>query len=376
MFAQFFAIRPFSALCIVTACLLTVGCQSLPPVSNGGQQNLIQQTAYTDSAAVDPAANGAMATPPELRPPTEMSRASLPAHRLGPSDIVLIDAIRTAPKGPYVIHTMDVLQIQADGLPEDQPLIGTYQVMPGGMVDLGPNYGTVILKDKTVPEARSSIEQHLQKVGLAQPTVSVTMIQVSGIQAIQGEHLVTPDGTVILGMYGRVYVAGLTVDEARDAIEQHLSQFLETPIISFSIFAYNSKKIYVIVKGAGFGDQHFTIASTGNDTVLDAIGMIRGTQRVSDKNRIYVARPTPSGAGYRQKLPVDYDAIIEGETDTNWQLFPGDRLVIESDRLIELDSLVQKVTAPFERILGFSLLGSQTIQNLQRFPGVQIQQRF
>ena len=42
--------------------------------------------------------------------------------------------------------------------------------------------------------------------------------------------------------------------------------------------------------------------------------------------------------------------------------------VVAEDRLIALDALVSKVLNPFERMFGFSLLGAQTVQTLQRFP--------
>ena len=39
---------------------------------------------------------------------------------------------------------------------------------------------------------------------------------------VEGNSLVRPDGTIGLGVYGNVYVAGLTLDEARDAIANQL----------------------------------------------------------------------------------------------------------------------------------------------------------
>jgi protein involved in polysaccharide export with SLBB domain len=42
-------------------------------------------------------------------------------------------------------------------------------------------------------------------------------------QAIRGQHLVRPDGTVSLGIYGSVRVAGLTLEQAREAIGRQLA---------------------------------------------------------------------------------------------------------------------------------------------------------
>src|SRR5207248_499036 len=37
-------------------------------------------------------------------------------------------------------------------------------------------------------------------------------------QPIGGPHLVRPDGTIGLGIYGSVFVAGMTIDQAKEAI--------------------------------------------------------------------------------------------------------------------------------------------------------------
>jgi hypothetical protein len=62
-------------------------------------------------------------------------------------------------------------------------------------------------------------------------------------QPISGEHLVRPDGTVGLGLYGSVPVAGLTLDQARAVIEAHLTAFIKNPKVSEDVFAYNSKAV-------------------------------------------------------------------------------------------------------------------------------------
>ena len=213
-----------------------------------------------------------------------------------------------------------------------------------------------------------AIRRHLNNV-LQASEVSVTLLQPSGQQQIAGEHLVGPDGTVNLGIYGAVYVAGMTVEQARYAIEQQLSDDFSEPKVSVDVFAYNSKVYYIITEGAGFGDQLVRVPVTGNETVLDAIANIGGISRLSGTN-IWISRPTPNCNGCDQILPVDWDAITRGaNTCTNYQILPGDRVFLAEDRLTALDSLISKILNPFERVFGFSLLGGQTIQTLQRFPG-------
>jgi hypothetical protein len=66
---------------------------------------------------------------------------------------------------------------------------------------------------------------------------------------------------------------------------------------------------------------------------------------------------------------VDIEAIMKGgSTATNYQLLPGDRVFIAQDQWVAFDSIVGKITAPFERIFGFALIGSSAVQQINRFP--------
>src|SRR5690606_1994092 len=151
-------------------------------------------------------------------------------------------------------------------------------------------------------------------------------------------------------------------------IEKHLSQYLLNPVVSIDLFALNSKFYYVVQENPILGDAFVPLPITGSDTVLKALAQVGGLGQVASK-KIWIARPTPAGTGCAQILPVDIQAITRhGDSSTNYQLLPGDRLVIGQDRMIALDAVVQRVLNPFERMLGFSFLGAQTVQILQRFP--------
>jgi polysaccharide export outer membrane protein len=306
-------------------------------------------------------------TPPASSPPSELAKVSLPKYRVSPPDVLLLQGVRLVPKDPYYIQTNDYLQIiVANSLP-DQPIAGPFQVSSGGMVSLGGVYDSVKVSGLTIDEAQAAIAKHLSRI-IAQPQVSVSLLQPTGMQQIFGEHLIGPDGTINLGIYGTVYVAGMTVEEVRAAIEKQLSQYLDEPKVSVDVLIYNSNYYYIFTQGAGFGDNMVRIPITGNETVLDAIAQIGGTSQASGK-RIWISRPAPKDMACDQILPVDWDAITHGgSTATNYQLMPGDRVFIAQDPFLAANSFVNKVINPVERLLGFTLLGSQTIQFLQRFP--------
>lgn len=299
--------------------------------------------------------------------PRELAKVSLPVYRVEPPDILLIDAIKIVPREPYEIEALDVLRISVEGTLVDRPIEGEYTVGPGGRVDLGPPYGLVRVLGLTIEEATEAIEEHLRQI-LAAPIVTVSLAVPAAQQQIVGEHIVGPDGTVTLGTYGSVYVSGMTLDEVRQAIEEHLAEFHEAPQLSVDVFSYNSKVYYIITQGTGQGDGVDRVPITGNETVLDAVAQIQGLQPYSAR-RMWIARPNPDQLGYEQILPVDWRGIVqEGNTTTNYQLMPGDRLFISENKMMAFNELVINLTQPIERMFGFSLLGAQTIQTMNRFP--------
>ncbi len=304
---------------------------------------------------------------PPVNAPRELAKTSMPDYVIEPPDVLMIDAVRVIPIGEQRIAPMDVLMLQSTGTLPDKPIAGPVVVGTDGSVSLGPEYGMVRVAGMSTVEAREAIEQHLRQI-LTSPVVSLSIVQSAAKQQIAGEHLVGPDGTVNLGTYGRVFVAGTTVEIAKARIEAHLSQFLQQPEVAVDVVGYNSKVYYIVSEGAGFGDAVTRLPVTGNETVLDAISHINGLTQVSSK-KIWIARPCPSELGRDQILPVDWVGVTKGgSTATNYQIMPGDRIFVAQDHFIAFDTALGKFLAPAERIVGFTLLSTSTVQAINRFP--------
>ena len=94
------------------------------------------------------------------------------------------------------------------------------------------------------------------------------------------------------------------------------------------VTAYNSKVYYV----QGDVKQPGRLPITGSDTVLDAIHYAGGLLPTADPQNIRLIRRTPGNPDATTVLPVDYIEITTGtDTSTNYQLMPGDRLVVYRD---------------------------------------------
>ncbi len=324
--------------------ICSVGCQSM------------RKKKASEPVTVVPAKLAAM--------PRELSKTVLPEYVIEPPDILAIETIHAVPKSPYRLKTLDVLSIRALGTLPESPIGGSYAIEPGGAINLGAPYGVVPVAGLTLAEAQEAVEKHLTQF-LKEPEVAVALAELGASQRLVGEYLVGPDGTVTLGSYGSVSVVGLTLADAKTAIEQHLTQFLEDPIVSINVFAYNSKNYYIVLQGAELGDAVYRFPVTGNDTVLDAISQINGLEQVSSK-KMWIARPTNDPCKC-QVLPVDWQAVTQcGSAGTNFQLMPGDRLFVSEDKLIAMDNKLAKMFAPLERMMGFSLL---SVGTATRFSG-------
>jgi polysaccharide biosynthesis/export protein len=324
--------------------------------------------------------------------PRELNKVSHPPYRVEPPDILLIEAVNNIrpadspleagdrvtirlQKGlkitpdPTLDPVQDAIEYQFELEREISSKIvnGEFLIGADGTVDLGPIYGKAVIAGLTLEEARDALVAHFQNAGINEPSLAVTLPDVAGKQPVQGEHLVRPDGTVSLGIYGQVYVAGLTLPEVKAAVENHLSPQMHEPQVSVDVQAYNSKKIYVIMDGGGYGEQVIPLPCTGNETVLDAIAQLEGLSQVSSK-KIWISRPAPSEYECAQTLDVHWRAITqEGITTTNYQLFPGDKVYVEADHLIATDNALAKLFSPLERTLGVISLGTGTAKAIKFF---------
>ncbi len=343
--------RPTIALgwLLAVACLGLVGCR----------------TVDIDSRPMDLAVAA-----PQLEPPRELAKMSLPPYRIEPPDVVQLQMGKVIPLTPYKVDVYDVLWVSVKGTPQEEPIEGYYMVDMDGKIQLGFSYGGVQVRGLDLQESpqgldvAEAIATHLE-ARLQRPEVTVRLGQSESFPRPDGNYLVGPDGTINLRQYGRLYVAGLTLPEAEQAVREQLKQFFSSPQVWLDVMAYNSKVYYIVTQGSGAEDNVVRVPITGNETVLDAVSQVGGLSPVSSK-RVWIARPSPGESACEQVLPVDWNAVVQGgSTATNYQVLPGDRVFIAQDKTIALSSYLGKVIEPFERVTAFGTLGASTVRNFQ-----------
>jgi protein involved in polysaccharide export with SLBB domain len=155
------------------------------------------------------------------------------------------------------------------------------------------------------------------------------------------------------------------------------------PKDSTSVFvdvsAYNSKSYFVQGDVAAPGKLPWT----GRDTVLDALNYAGGFVTTADPKNIRLVRPARGGKPSRI-YTVDLEAIRDkGDAKANYQIFPGDRLVIGRHPLmkttIEIDRLAGAlqtvVNSTIQYIMMYRTLAQATSSQTPGAPALTPEQR-
>ena len=240
--------------------------------------------------------------------------------------------------------------------------------------------------------AKSNIPREFSKVSMPDYVVEppdiivVEVLETLPGRPITGERLVRPDGKISLGFYGEVYVAGLTTNEIKEKVVLHLRQYLTDAVLGLQkytgaefdkpesvepgdsnrvfvdVVSYNSKVYYV----QGDVGTPGRLPITGNETVLDAIVYAGGLIPTASVPNIRLVRPAPPGACCEQTLPVNLPAIVNaGDSTTNYQMLPGDRLVVFRDPIVRTTIFLDRLAAPFNSVLNSILQYSFTSRSVQ-----------
>ena len=165
------------------------------------------------------------------------------------------------------------------------------------------------------------------------------MLQISvwGNSDLSVQMPVRPDGMISMPLIGDVKADGKTPLELKKAIEKELTRFVKTPIVSITVTAINSFKVYVYGDGvtkmmAASGDSSATAtggqASTGvplsgqitlkrNTTLLQLIAQL-GSVSNMDLPNAYLLR-------MGKKVAVNFEQLVtKGDYSQDVKLEPND----------------------------------------------------
>jgi protein involved in polysaccharide export with SLBB domain len=144
---------------------------------------------------------------------------------------------------------------------------------------------------------------------------------------LPADQPIMADGSIDLGAYGRIIVAGMTIEQIEVAVTAAV-QSVHTDVtikpINVRLSTAESAVYYVLGEVNAPGSYPLI----GRETVLDGIVTAGGLSDRASECQVILSRPTPP-ASCRIVLPVCYDRVVQlGDTTTNYQLRPGDRIFV------------------------------------------------
>jgi protein involved in polysaccharide export with SLBB domain len=149
---------------------------------------------------------------------------------------------------------------------------------------------------------------------------------------LPGDQPVLPDGTIDLGRYGRLPVAGRALVEVETMVRATIAaQAPNAGFVGVRLISRSSKVYYVI----GEVNSPGSFQLSGRETVLDGIIAAGGLTDRASRTKIILSRPTPPDS-CRLVFPVCIREIVQlGDTTTNYQLAPGDRIYVPAVGCLE-----------------------------------------
>jgi protein involved in polysaccharide export with SLBB domain len=154
-------------------------------------------------------------------------------------------------------------------------------------------------------------------------------LEIVGTPTSRATTKVGPDGKIYYNLLPGLDVWGLTLAQARDAIERDMGKYLTQPKVSVNLRSVGSKYVWLL----GRLNKPGIYATAGGMSLLEALSLAGGTAHsmsqstsieMADLKRSFVVRQG-------QFLPVDFRKLLrEGDLSQNIILEPDDFVFIRS----------------------------------------------
>jgi len=139
---------------------------------------------------------------------------------------------------------------------------------------------------------------------------------------LQGDVLVTPDGTFAFPLVGLVDARNKTVTDLHKLITDRLKGYISDPVVTVSVKEVKGNKVYVIGQVTRPGEF---IVNPSVD-VMQALSMAGGTTPFASLSNIMILRRS---GGTQQSFRFDYTNVVKGRgLEQNIELQSGDVVVV------------------------------------------------
>jgi protein involved in polysaccharide export with SLBB domain len=212
---------------------------------------------------------------------------------------------------------------------------------PSGSFTLFPTGDFLLSSTKEVTKpvpANVVVPRELEKTVLAtyiiQPgdVLLVEPIALDSPLRFPADQTVLPDGTIDLARFGRLVVAGKTLEQIESDVQAAIKA-IEKDAGAVNVRLIDPQSAVYYVLGEVTSPGSFPLV--GRETVLDALLAAGGMTDKASLCNIILSRPS-APCGCRTVIPICYKRIVQqGDTSTNYQVMPGDRIYVATRTLWE-----------------------------------------
>jgi protein involved in polysaccharide export with SLBB domain len=202
-------------------------------------------------------------------------------------------------------------------------------LFPGGQFLLNPARDMAHQAPQPAPVARE-LDKTVLPAYFVEPG-DVLLIEPATFDSpirLPGDQTVLVDGTIDLGRYGRIMVVGRTLEDIELQVQAVVEAVEQQRVDPINVRLIEPNAVLYYVQGEVNAPGAFPLI--GRETALDGILAAGGLSERAAEHKIILSRPTPPGS-CRVVLPVCYREIVQlGDTTTNYQLRPGDRIFVST----------------------------------------------
>lgn len=136
---------------------------------------------------------------------------------------------------------------------------------------------------------------------------------------------VRPDGWISYPLAGDVRVVDSTVVAVQKTLEEALSKYVNTPMVTVVVSKVSNVRVSILGKVR----QPGRYAVEGATTVLDVLALAGGPTEYADPDGIYILRKGPPPENAYERIPARFSSSVSpGKGNTNVTITAGDIVIV------------------------------------------------
>ena len=230
--------------------------------------------------------------------------------------------------------------------------------------ELADNSTKTSIKDEIPNTQKYNIEEYIVDIG------DVLSIKIFDAPEDSGDYTILNDGTINIGIIGRKYIAGKTIQELTLYIRNFLSKELLRPDLQISIKEVRPIKVSMIgeLQKPGIYNLGKTV-DTKFPTLIKAIKEAGGITNRSDLENVKLSRKLPDNIGGYKKTTINLLKLLnEGEQIYNPYLFDGDIIKVNKLSNRNIKNSNQKHSNLYPEFINVYVIGKVKNPGLIKIP--------